>query len=244
MFRAIVVGFTCLLVASTAATRARADELGPGEKGVRLLLRVEAEVPAASRLILVNTFRGADVVTPGQEMQISWHPARGDLQLAAVSASAAAELPALQERFDLDAIGAITGASLRCGGAFAGIRTLPDTSPASAVRWTFRVGFTGPACKAEKIGVEYLDGSGQAVDPGQAVREPPITPPQLAAASGQPAKTEAAKAADAKAADAKAADAKADPASPPATSGGCDLGGSTGGLAALVLLGLRRRRTA
>jgi len=225
MFRAVVVGFTCLLVATTA----RADELGPGEKGVRLLLRVEAEVPADRALILNNTFQGADEVTPGQEMPISWSPARGDLQLATIDTSEAAKLPALRAAFDFDAIDVIRGRAVGCGGAFAGVRTLPETSPAATIRWTFRVGFNGAACKAEKIGVEYLDGSGKVVDPGKVEREPPITPPELQAASAkEPVKAET------------KADAAANP---PATGGGCNVAGSGAGLAGLVLLGWRRRRS-
>lgn len=231
MFRAVVVVFTCLLVATTAVKRAGADELGPGEKGVRLLLRAEADVPADRALILTNTFQGVDAVTPGQEMPISWHPARGDLQLATIDVSEAAKLPALRAAFDFDAIDAIASRSTRCGGAFAGIRTLPDTSPAATIRWTFRVSFNGAACKAEKVGVEYLDGGGNVVDPGAiAEREPPITPPDLQASAKQPVKTEA------------KSEAKADPASPPATGGGCNVAGSGAGLAGLVLLGWRRRR--
>lgn len=232
MFRAVAVGFTCLLVATTAATTVRADELGPGEKGVRLLLRAWAEVPADRALILTNTFQGADAVTPGQEMPISWHPSRGDLQLATIHASEAAKLPALRAAFDFDEIGVIAGRSVRCGGAFAGVRTLPDTSPAATIRWTFRVSFDGAACKAEKIGVEYLDGGGNVVDPGTVVREPPITPPDLqGAAAKEPVKAEAKR------------ETKADPASAPATGGGCNVAGSGAGLAGLVLLGWRRRRS-
>lgn len=231
MFRAVVVGFTCLLVATTAATTVRADELGPGEKGVWLLLRVEADVPADRALILTNTFQGADAVTPGQEMPISWHPSRGDLQLATIYTSEAAKLPALRAAFDFDAIGVISSRSIRCGGAFAGIRTLPDTSPAATIRWTFRVSFNGAACKAEKVGVEYLDGGGKVVDPGDIrEREPPITPPDLQAGAKEPVKVEA------------KTEAKSDPASPPASSGGCNVGGPGAGLAGLVLLGWRRRR--
>jgi hypothetical protein len=226
--RAVVLGpawLACLL----ATTAARADELGPGEKGVRTTLLVHAAPPNNKALILHNTFRGADVVTPETEGPISWHPARGDMEIVMVAASEAAKLPALHEAGDRDAVARISAAGVRCGGAFAGLRTLPVTSPAETVRWTFNVKFNKGGCAAEKVGVEYLDAGGHTVDPGAVTREPPITPPDLEAV---------------KVPEKAAEPAKANAAGPPATSGGCNARGAGDGAGLLLVVGLllRRRR--
>lgn len=222
--------FACAGVLATA-TAARADELGPGEKGVALSIRVDAEVPAGKALILANTFRGADKVWPGQVTAVDWHPMAGDMQLYLVDAAEADRVGVgVGER---EQSVAVVAAGKPCGGAFPGIRTIPHASPASEVRWTLRATITGDACSARLVGLEYLDASGKPIDPG-AVDRKPITPPDLQA----PAKAEPTKAEPAKAEPAKAEPARS----------GCDVRGA-GGPGWLVLAGLgltaaaRRRRT-
>lgn len=226
MIRTVRV-LTCAGVLAVGAT-AHADELGPGEKGVSLSIRVDAEVPAGKGLILANTFRGADKVWTGQVTAVSWHPMSGDMQLYLVDAAEREKLGGLGR----EEAAAVVAAGKACGGAFPGIRTIPDTSPASEVRWTLRATISGDGCSAQLVGLEYLDANGKAVDPGPVDRKP-ITPPDLKAADA----TKAAPAEPVKAA------------APPETKGGCDVQGGRGGpwglLAVFVIVraGARRRRT-
>jgi hypothetical protein len=200
---------------------ARADELGSGEKSVRLKVRVDAEVPSGRALLLAYTFDGAVRVMPGQDSGFGWHPmSGGDMQLVSVAEADLKDLEELRAGLQRERIADIVDAGMRCGGGFKGIRTLPAASPADSLRWTFRVDFTGIACAARLVGIEYLDGSGNVVDPGPVTLKP-ITPPMLKA------KVDAAAGAT------------------PATSGGCDVRGEAAGPAVLVLAALlgRRRRS-
>lgn len=215
---------------------ARADVIPDGYKSVKLAIHVDAEVPAGKVLVLANTFRGADVITPGQDQPIEWHPLGGDMELRLVPADKVPAITAARDTLDRDAIKPIVAAGVKCSDPIAGVRTIADTSNAETVRWTLRAAITGDTCSSTLVRQEYLSAAGEVVPaPTDPSAIPPPTPPAPTKAA-DPAPTKAAAPAPA-----------IPPAAPPAATGcgGCDLG-DTGG-PSLALLGLaallRRRRT-
>ncbi len=218
---------------------ARADMLPPGEKAIKLAIHVDAELPAGKVLVLANTFRGADVIKPGEDQAVEWHPMGGAMELRLVAADKVAAIEAAREKLDRDAIKPIVGAGVKCSDEIRGVRTIPDSSPAASLRWTLRAAITADACSSTLVKTEYLSSTGEVVAaPGDPSAIPPPTPPTQEPAKDLPAKAP-------EPAPAKAAE-PAKPAKPaPAQGcGGCDLGGAAGGapLALLGLLALRRRR--
>lgn len=227
-----------LLTLLLAPLTSRADMLGPGEKGVKLSIQVDAEVPAGKSLVLVHTFRGADRITPGAPQTVEWHPLGGDMVLRLVAADKLGKLDELRAALERDQIAALV-AGRDCHAPFPGVRTISDSSPTAEIRWVYRVAITGDTCKAELVRTDHLDDKGALVsgDPNTAI-PPPTLPPV-------PKAPEPAKAAEpAKAPEPARA---AEPAKAPASAkgcAGCEVGGTHGGasLGALLLLGLRRRR--
>lgn len=215
------------------ATTASADMLGPGQKGVKLSIQVDATVPAGKTLILVNTFRGADLVAPNAVNKVEWHPMGGDMQLRLLASAEADKIPPLREKLDRDGVKPIADKGKACGAAFPGVRTISDTSPAEEVRWTFRASITGDDCKAELVRTDYLDGAGKPVAAPGNTDIPPPSPPDVTPAPSKeaPAKVEA---------PAKT-EAKAD--APKTEASGCSVAApAPAGLVLLGLLALRRRR--
>jgi MYXO-CTERM domain-containing protein len=227
------LGAGIVVVGCLVATTARADMIGPGEKSVKLSIQVDATVPAGKALIIANTFRGADIVVPNTVTPVEWHPLGGDLQIKLVAKAEADKLPPLRENLDRDAIKPIAAKGVDCGPAFAGIRTISDSSPATSVRWTYRVTIDGDKCSSERVRMEYLDKDDKAVAAPGTTDIPPPSPPDVKAAptKAEPAKTEP--------------PAKAE-AAPKAAAGGCGCTTTTAptaGLGVFVLgLLLRRRR--
>lgn len=216
---------------------ARADILPPGEKGVKLSIHVDATVPAGKALILDRTFRGADVITPGADQKVEWHPLGGPMQLRLIPADKTKDIEAAREALDRDKVRPIADAGVVCHDPFQGVRTIPDASPADEVRWTYRVTFDGDKCTAELVHQQYLKSDGTVVDaPTDPSAIPPPTPPT------SPAPT---KAADPPANAPVPPAAPATPA-PKAAGCGCDTGDGAPGLAGLAALALvlgRRRRS-
>jgi len=219
---------------------ARADMLPDGHKGIKLSLRVDAEVPAGKALVLANTFEGGTLVVPGTDQKISWHPLGGEMQLRLVGAGEGEAIKAAGADLDRDKSKPLLAAGIVCAPPFAGVRTIVDTSPAVEVRWTYRASITDKDCKAELVKQEYLDATGKAVP----APPPPGEPKPMGAPLADPPKTDPAPApAPAEPPPVKAVEPAPTKAAEPASAGGCDLGGSAaGGLAGLALLGLRRRR--
>lgn len=218
------------------STTASADMLGPGEKGVKLSIQVDATVPAGKTLILANTFRGADIITPGAVTPVEWHPLGGDLQIKLLATAEADKLPPLRER--RDDVKPITDKATACGAAFPGVRTISDTSPASEVRWTFRATVNGDACTAELVRMDYLDPAGTAVAAPGNTNIPPPTPPSI---QSPPTKTETPPPATPE------PPVKADAPKPEATkaeASGCNIATPPIGGLGVILVGLllRRRR--
>lgn len=214
------------------ATTASADLLGPGEKGVKLSIQVDGTVPAGKALILVNTFRGADLITPNTVSKVEWHPMGGEMQLRLLASAEADKIPALREKLDRDGIKPISDKGKACGAAFRGVRTISDTNPAEEVRWTFTATITGDDCKAELVRTDYLDGAGKPVAAPGNTDIPPPSPPgiQPAPAKAEPAKVETP----------AATPAKTDT---PRTESGCSIAApAPAGLVVLFALLLRRRR--
>lgn len=215
-----------------AANPARADMVGPGEKAVKLSLRVDAQVPAGHMLVLANTFRGADIVRPGEDQRIEWHPLRGAMQLRMIAADQAAKLEALRDALESEKARELVAPGVVCAAPFAGIRTISDALVAVEVRWHFRVAFADSGCQATLVTTDYLDADGKVVDPKAtaptAADMPSPTPPAAptSAAAGP-------------------ASAPAAPASAPAAAGcGCatgDVSGMGASLLVVLLLGARRR---
>jgi hypothetical protein len=160
------------------STTASADALGPGEKGVKLSIQVDATVPAGKTLILANTFRGADLITPGGVTPVEWHPMGGDLQIKILAAAEADKIRPLREKLDRDGVKPIADKATACGAAFPGVRTLVNSS-ASEVRLTLRATVTGDACTAELVRTEYLDPAGEPVAAPGNTNIPPPTPPSI-----------------------------------------------------------------
>lgn len=223
-----------LLAVLLAPLTARADVLPDGHRAVKLTLKVDADVPAGKALVLANTFEGATVVTPGAVQDIQWHPLHGDMQLRLVSADSTEAIKAAAANLDRDKIKPLVDAGAACGAAFAGERTIEDSSPAVEVRWNFRATITGDTCGAELVKREFLDAGGKAVAaPGAPAQPGPTSapladPPKPAPATPTPAEPAAAPN--------KAAEK---------SSSMCQIGGDSapGALLGLgLLLGLRRRR--
>lgn len=219
-----------LLGLTTTAGMARADVLPDGEKGVRLSIAVEAAVPEGKALILANTFRGADVLKPGEVAKVEWHPLGGEMQIKLIDAADVPAILTAREALDRDTIRPMAERGKACAPPFPGVRTVPETEPYDEIRWHYRVAFSGSGCTAELLRTEQLAAAKDPdepppppAEPLPEAPEPPAAPPPAAAATP--------------------------PAAPPAkASGGC--GCSTGenpgagllGLALLGLVGGRRRR--
>jgi len=176
-----------MVIGLLGSTTARADLLGPGEKGVKLSIQVDATVPAGKTLILANTFRGADLIKPGTVTPVEWHPMGGDLQIKLLATAEADKIPPLREKLEREGVKPIADKATACGAAFPGVRTISDTSPASEVRWTFRATVNGDACTAELVRMDYLDPAGKVVAAPGNTNIPPPTPPSIQAL---PTKTE------------------------------------------------------
>jgi len=210
------------------ATTASADMLGPGEKGVKLSIQVDGAVPAGKTLILVNTFRGADLITPNTVSKVEWHPMGGEMQLRLLASAEADKITPLRDNLDRDGVKPIADKGKACGAAFPGVRTISDENPAEEVRWTFTATITGDDCKAELVRTEYLDGAGKLVAAPGNTDIPPPSPPDLKAV---PTKVEPA----------KVEPAKVD--APKTESSGCTVAApAPAGLIVLFALLLRRRR--
>lgn len=222
-----------MVVGCLVATTARADMIGPGLKSVKLSIQVDATVPDGKALILANTFRGADLVVPNTVTPVEWHPLGGDLQIRLLARSEADKIPPLRDKLDRNSVAPIAAKGVVCGPAFAGVRTISDTSPAAEVRWTYRATVTGDTCSAELVRTDYLDKDGKVVPaPGNT----DIPPPSLPDVKAAPDPKDAAAKTD--------APVKAEPAPPAPASSGCRTTGvPPAGLGVLIVgLLLRRRR--
>lgn len=231
--RAALMMLVCL-----GATAVRADMLGPGEKGVKLSIQVDATVPAGKTLILANTFRGADVLAANAVTPIEWHPLGGDLQIKLVATAEADRLAPLRDNLDRDAIKPIAAKALACGAPFPGVRTISDRSPADEVRWTYRATITGATCSAELVKTEYLDAAGKPVTAPGNTDIPPPSPPDIKPAEPReaPARPEAPKLDPPQRTEPQKTE-------PQKTESGCRLAAPSSGLGVLLLaLTLRRRR--
>jgi hypothetical protein len=244
--RALLVGSIALLITSSA----RADMLGPGEKSVSLSIRVDATVPAGKTLVLANSFRGADIIKPGEVQKVEWHPLGGAMQLRMIDSKDIARIEAARANLERDKVLPIVNAGPACGEAFPGVRTLPESSPADEVRWTFRAKITGKRCEATLASTEYFDKDGKAVDPAATaptaadMREP-IPPPRAPGAPPEapPAGPEVMHPAPPAPAP-PPAPASAPAPTPAPASGGCHIGDDAplSGVALALLLVTRRRR--
>lgn len=236
--RALLVGSIALLLADSA----RADMLGPGEKGVALSIRVDAALPAGKTLVLTGTSSAVDILRTGEVQKIEWHPLGGALQLRLIDTRVVARLAEARANIERDRALPTVPDGPACGEAFSGVRTLPESSPADEVRWNFRVTLAGKRCDATLVSTEYFAGDGKPVDPAATaptaadLREPippprpPDAPPEAPPALASPQVV---------------APATPPPAPAPA-SGGCHIGEATS-LPALwlaLLLVARRRRAA
>lgn len=236
---------TALVLAALtlASLDARADMLPPNRVKLSVKVETSAELPASKKLILANTFVGADVIRPGEVLPVNWHPMGGDMQLRLIDAAMVAKIEALRAELDRDAITRLVGPSPPCGDAFRGVQTISEQSTAEEVRWTIDVTIEGESCSAEIRRMDYLDAAGEQVP--TPLGAPPGTPPE------PKADPPASEAAPAEADDAPAASAPAT--TPPPTSSddkaaGCGCRADEGEAAGLGLLGLlfgalcRRRR--
>lgn len=232
-----------VLAALLIGTTARADMLPDGYKGVKLSIEVEATVPAGKRLVLANTFEGADVLTPGAPAQVGWHPLGGAMQLELVDASKLTKLEEARENLDREAIKPMLAGAVKCGEPFQGVRTIPESSPASEVRWRYKVEVDGARCDATLVRTEYLDEAGKVVDPDFEAQPLPRPPTSAPLADPPDAADDDAKAPD------EPAEGPKPPTPGPAPKGkdGCRIGDADASGAALVLVALaalRRRRRA
>ncbi len=226
-----------VLCMSLVPGAAAADMLGPGEKGVRLSIHVDATVPAGKVLVLVNTFRGADIIKPGEDQQIEWHPLRGALQLKLIALAETSKLEAYREALDSEKAVALVASGVVCAPPFDGVRTISDTLIAEEIRWTYDVTFAGAGCKATLARTEYLDA-------GRKVVDPKATQPTAAEMANVPTPTPPPPPAPVAAASAPA-NAPATPAGPPEAASACNVGaGEPGGVLAawLLVAGVLRRR--
>lgn len=237
---ATLVALGALLVSGSA----RADMLGEGEKGVKLSIHVDAQVPAGKLLVLANTFRGVDIVTPGVDQAIEWHPLRGALQLRLVAADLRGKIEVHRERLESEEALGLTKTGAVCGPSFDGVRTISDTLVAEEIRWSFEVAFAGAGCQAKLLRSEYLDGARKVVDPKATLptaAEMPVAPTPAPVPAPTPAPVPAPAATT-------PASTPATPAAPPPVASGCTVAGEPGAGALVVLvlagLGLGRRRRA
>jgi hypothetical protein len=156
----------CVAVIVLGVSAARADILPPGAKSVRLSIHVDAAIPPGKALVLAHTFRGADVLKPGATAPVEWHPLGGPMQLVVIDAGDVRALEAARAALERDPIEKITARGLPCGAPFSGVRTVPDTSSTSEIRWTYRVGLANGTCTAALLRTERLDDHGKLVGEG------------------------------------------------------------------------------
>lgn len=233
-----IVGLGVFLGVSAA----RADMLGEGEKGVKLSVHVDAKVPAGKLLVVANTFRGADIIKPGEDQTIEWHPLRGAMQLRMISADQGAKIEQHRDALEFEkALGLVKSATV-CAPPFDGVRTISDTLVAEEIRWSFEVSFAGAGCKAKLLRTDYLDKDRKVVD-AKATLPTAADMPDVPAPAAPPVPAPAAPSTPAPVPASASAPAStpATPASPPASSSGCSVTGGAGGLLWLVLVGLGRR---
>lgn len=197
---------TITLVASIFAPRpASADSLPDSEKGVSQSFRVEGDAPAGKRIVLANTFEGADVMKLDETASVQWHPSGGDMFLAAVDDGDAGRIAELRKDRNREAIAKIVASGVKCSDPIVGLRSTRTSEPWDEIRRTYKVSFEGGRCSAKLTVAEYLDKSGKGVKP---FSDPlaGLTPPSSTATSTSSA---------------------AAPASPAAKSGcGCEMIGS------------------
>ena len=174
--------FAFLAVALLAGA-ARADILPDGHKGVKLSIRVDAEVPAGKALILAHTFRAIDVIQPGTVAQVEWHPMGGQMVIMTVPAtSLTSKVEEQRKSLEREPLEAIAKGGTPCHGGFDGVRTVPISAPADEVRWNYKVTFSGDACTATLAKMEFFDKTGKPVEgtdvpgvPSSAAAAPPPT---------------------------------------------------------------------
>jgi hypothetical protein len=182
--------FAFLSVALLAGA-ARADLLPAGYKSVKLSIRVDAEVPAGKALILAHTFRAIDVIKPGTVAEVEWHPAGGQMVIMSVPADKITDKVEEQRKsLEREPLKAIEASGKACHAGFDGIRTVPLSAPADAVRWNYRVTFSGDDCTATLAKMEFFDKSGKPVEGTDVPNIPSGTP--LAAPAPSTAATAAA----------------------------------------------------
>lgn len=163
-----------------APTLAHADMMPPGQKSLELAIRVDAQVPAGKALVLTGTFRGADVIKPGEDQTIEWHPMAGDMQLRLVAADKVDAIVAARDKLERDAARRLADAGVVCSQPIAGVRTIPEDSPAARLRWTLSatIDARGSTCSSTLVRTEYLSDKGEVVPaPGDANAIPPPSPP-------------------------------------------------------------------
>lgn len=142
---------------------ARADVImDPPPVPAKLSLVVEGEAPAGKAFIVANTWSGADVVRPGVEQGITWHPDDGRMELRLVDADLLPERP--HARLSPEAL-RLRAAGVGCGGAFRGYHAFPPDSNLAAARLVVRVEATGAHCEAGLLRVEFRDAMGAVVTP-------------------------------------------------------------------------------
>lgn len=213
-----------------ASAGARADILPPGEKAVKLSIRVDGEIAAGKALVLDHTFRGADVIPTGKVVPVEWHPMGGPMRLVLLDTDAATKIEKARETMERDTIKGLTSAATPCSEPFQGVRTVPSTSEAAEVRWTFTVKVEGTSCTGTLVRTEQLTKDGTVVS---ATPSSAPTAPVVPAVSKTSAPTSS----------------PAAPPSPPASKSGCSIGANgdaEGGGFALLVLGaiaaLKKRR--
>jgi hypothetical protein len=169
------VSVACVAALVLGASAAHADVLPPGVKGVRLSIHVDAEIPRDRALVLANTFRGADVLEPGSTAPVEWHPLGGAMQLMVIDARDVPKLTTARAALDRAPIKSITARGVACGAPFEGVRTVPETSPTSEIRWIYRVGLAGATCTAELLRTEEIAKADEQADAASATRAPPVS---------------------------------------------------------------------
>ncbi|MEZ4299500.1 MAG: MYXO-CTERM sorting domain-containing protein [Polyangiaceae bacterium] len=232
------VSIPALLSLLMFAGAASADILPDGHKGVKLSIKVDAEVPKDRILILAHTFRVLDIVQPGQVQEVEWHPMAGKMTLMTVPVTKIDDkVDERRKKQDNEPLKEIEKSGTACHEGFDGVRTVPESAPADEVRWNYKVTFTDTGCTATLEKMEFFDKAGKPVA-GTDVPGVPGAP--SAAPSGSAAPSSSAAPASSAAA-------------PGADKGGCGcelapgLPASTGGAGLFAMLGLalaslRRRR--
>ena len=159
---ALVVGVVML-----APAVVRADIMPPHVKPAKEMVLVEAEVPPGQALVVVNTWRGIDIVLPGVPMPISGSPRDGAMFLKLISA---ADLPAQPQprrgQDGFDRVLAVRSLGQACSGSFTGYRYFPERTAADSVTWVFDVTITGTTCDGVLRAQEFRDRAGALVEPG------------------------------------------------------------------------------